>query len=400
MELLVARRYLFSPHARSVVNLISGLSVAAVAIPVAAMIILLSVFNGFEGLIRGMYTSLDADLTLSPRKGVTFAVEAVDSAALRGVEGVEALSFILEQSALLEHEGRQATALVRGVDDNYAQVLPMSGESVRGDGRVRLGDLDRLVMGESMAYLLGIRTLADADVTLYAVRRGGFSSLLPMANYRTATLPVVGLFSLDMESEQRYLFTSLRRARELFQYPDKASSLLIRLAEGASPERVREAVGQVVGEEFEVQTREELRSSFYRIMRYEKWGIFFIALMVLCIASFSVVGALSMLIVEKRKERQTLRALGASTQQIRRIFRYEGYLICGWGALIGVGLGVALSLIQQHFGLLEIPAESFLMKSYPVEFRWEDLGAVLLSLTLVAWILARVTVHSMIKKSA
>lgn len=400
MELLVARRYLFSPHARSVVNLISGLSVAAVAIPVAAMIILLSVFNGFEGLIRGMYTSLDADLTLSPRKGVTFAVEAVDSAALRGVEGVEALSFILEQSALLEHEGRQATALVRGVDEDYAQVLPMSGESVRGDGRVRLGDLDRLVMGKSMAYLLGIRTLADADVTLYAVRRGGFSSLLPMANYRTATLPVVGLFSLDMESEQRYLFTSLRRARELFQYPDKASSLLIRLAEGASPERVREAVGQVVGEEFEVQTREELRSSFYRIMRYEKWGIFFIALMVLCIASFSVVGALSMLIVEKRKERQTLRALGASTQQIRRIFRYEGYLICGWGALIGVVLGVALSLIQQHFGLLEIPAESFLMKSYPVEFRWEDLGAVLLSLTLVAWILARVTVHSMIKKSA
>ena len=381
---LFARRYLFSSQSRSVVNLISGLSVAAVAMPVAAMIILLSVFNGFESLVKSMYSAFDADLTVSPRQGQTFAQRDLDTAALARIPGVGALSFTLEQSALLEHGGRQATATIRGVDDAYGAVFQLGDAVSAGEWRVRLGDLERLVVGQSMAWMLGIRSLADADVTLYAVRRGSFSSLLPLENYTRRTEPVGGVYTLDLETERTYVLASLRLAQELFGYPGRASA-------------VRKAVAEAAGDGFRVRTRDELRASFYRIMTYEKWGIFFIALLVLIIASFSVVGALAMLIVEKRDDISTLRALGADTGLVRAVFRTEGFLICGLGAVAGMTLGVATTLSQQYFGLIEIPAETFLTKSYPVEFRPTDLAVVAASFAAVAALLSNITVRSMIK---
>lgn len=395
----IARRYLFSPHSRSVVNLISGLSVAAVAVPVAAMVILLSVFNGFETLVKSMYSAFDADLTLTPRRGQTFVQTDLDTAALRRIPGVAALSCTLEQSVLLEHAGRQATATVRGVDDSYGEVFDLEDAVTTGEWRVRLGDLERLVIGQSMAWMLGIRTLADADVTLYAVRRGSFSTLLPMDNYTRRTEPVGGVYVLDLDTERTYVLSSLRLAQSLFEAEGRVSGVVFRLTPDADVERTREVVSAAAGDSFRVQTRDELRASFYRIMTYEKWGIFFIALLVLVIASFSVVGALSMLIVEKRRDIATLRALGADTPLLRRIFRTEGMLICGLGAVIGLLLGVSLSLVQQHFGVIEIPAESFLTKSYPVKFRLSDLFAVAVSFALVAVLLADVTVRSMIKNT-
>lgn len=392
-----ARRYLFSPKSHSVVNLISGLSVVAVAMPVAAMIILLSVFNGFESLVKSMCSAFDADLTVTPRQGQTFAADAVDTAAVARIDGVEAFSFILEQSALLEHAGRQATATVRGVDDAYGEVFPLAEAIPSGEFRVRLGDLERLVMGQSMAYMLGVRTLADADVNVYAVRRGSFSSLLPFDNYTRRTVPLGGVYSLDLETERTYVLASLRLAQELFSHPGRVSGLVVRLREGADAERVRQALEQRLGGEYRVRTRYELRASFYRIMTYEKWGIFFISLLVLLVASFSVVGALAMLIVDKRRDIATLRALGADTSLVRAVFRSEGLLICGLGALFGVVLGVGASLVQQHFGLIGIPAETFLTKSYPVEFRFGDLVVVLAAFGLVAYVISNITVRSMVK---
>lgn len=394
---LFARRYLFSAESRSVVNLIAGLSVVAVAMPVAAMIILLSVFNGFEGLVRSTWSAFDAQLTVVPREGSTFAVDRIDTAALTRIPEVERCSFILEQSALLQHKGRQAIATVRGVDDAYDAVLGWSDAVVAGDGAVRIGDLERMVVGQAMAAQLGIRSLADAHVDAYAVRRGTVPSLLPSANYTRRTVLTGGVFALDGETEQRYVLVSLRLARNLFNYPDRASALLLRLAEGSDPDRTKKAVAQIAGDEFDVRTRYELRASFYRIMTYEKWGIFFIALLVLVIASFSVIGALTMLIVEKRNDIETLRALGADNRLVRSIFRTEGLLICALGAGVGVAIGVAATLAQQYFGWIELPADSFLTKSYPVEFRLGDLAAVVAAFAAIAFLLSDGTTRSLIK---
>ncbi len=393
----VARRYLFSPDSRSVVNLISGVSVVAVAMPVAAMIVLLSVFNGFESLVRSMYSAFDADLTITPAEGQSFACASLDTAAVARTPGVEALSFLLEQSALADHEGRQAAVVVRGVDAAYFDVLPLDG-ALRGSGAGRDGD-PRLVLGAALAGQLGIRR-ADEPVDLYAVRRGGFSSLLPVANYSRERVAAGGFFSLDLDTERRYLLAPLALAQELFDREGRASALVLRLAPGTDAAVARRAVAAAAGDGFRVATRAELRASFYRIMTYEKWGIFCIGLLVLVVASFSVVGALVMLVVEKRRDIATLRALGADTALVRAVFRAEGLLICAWGALLGTLLGVGASLAQQHLGLIELPADSFLTSSYPVEFRPGDLAAVLAAFAAVALVLSHFTVRSMVKKHA
>lgn len=394
---LFARRYLFSRKSHAVINLIAGVSAVAVAMPVAAMIILLSVFNGFERLARSMNATFDADLTVMPAKGQLFDAAAIDTAALGRLPQVAALSLVAEQSVLLEHGQRQVIARIRGVDDRYGEVFPVANTVTAGKYEVRRGDLDRIVLGQGMAYDLGVRSLADTRIGIYAIRRGSFSTLLPLDGYTRRTVPVSGLYTLDAETESRYALTSLRLARELFGCNERASALLLRLRDGTDPAAARQAVAERVGEGFAVRTREQMNPSFYRIVAYEKWGVFFISLLVLVVASFSVVGALSMLMIDKREDVRTLRALGADTGLVRRIFIREGLLISALGAVCGLALGVGCSLVQQRYGLIRIPAETFLLRSYPVVFRPSDLLLVVAAFSAVAYSVSRLTVYSMIK---
>lgn len=398
LTLFFARRYLFSRKSRSVVNLIAALSVVAVAVPVAAMVILLSVINGFEALIRNSGSVFDADLRITPREGRTFDPAVLDTAALSRTEGLATWSAILEERILLEANDRQATATLRGADDRYGSVLPLAGQVTEGDARLRLGDLDYLLLGRAMARRLAIRSLTGAEVRLYAVRRNSFSPLLPFDNYTARTLPVGGLFEVDYDTENACLVAPLRAVQRLLDRPGRVSAILVRAAEPAAVERLRRTLGERLGDAFRIESREELSASVYRLVRYEKWGVFFIALLVLVDAAFSIVGALSMLILEKRGERAALRALGATDAFVRAVFRREGYLICALGGALGLLLGTGLSLAQQHFGLIEIPADSFLTKSYPIAFRWSDLLAILPAFALVAWSLTTLTVHNMLKK--
>lgn len=392
---LFARRYLFSTKSRSVINLIAALSVVAVAIPVAAMVILLSVTNGFEGLIHNSYSVFDADLTVRAKEGQSFPIERLDTARIASLKGVESYSLILEQKVLLEANGHQTTVTLRGVDDRYPEVLPLDQAVNVGESSYRLGELERLVMGHATAYELGFRQLLGARVNLYAVRRGSFSSLVPFANYATRqNIPVVGLFAVDYAAEREYLIAPLSLAAELAERPNEASSLLIRSDHASA---VKATLKELLGEEFEVLEREELRASFYRLVKLEKWGIFFISLLVLLIASFSIVGALSMLVIEKREERDTLRALGATERFIRTIFCREGYLICLLGGGIGLAIGITLSLAQQHLGLIRMPVETFLSNSYPVTLQVTDLLLIVVVTALIGRGLSTLTVHQMLK---
>ena len=358
-----ARRYFFSKKSHSVINLIAGVSVVSVAVPVAAMIVLLSVFNGFEQLVRSMNSHFDADLTLTPREGQTFGIESLDTAALRRLPGVEAVSLALEQSALMEYRGRQAMVTVRGVADGYDRVVPVAECITAGDYAVRLGDLDRLVVGRGVAYELGLRSLGESDGVLYALRRTGFSSLLPVEGYT-------------------------RRQAEV---------AVVRVARGARPAEVKRRVAEAAGGAFEVRTRDELNASFYTIMQYEKWGIFLISLLVLVIASFSIVGTVVMLVLDKRPEFVALGAMGADTRFVRRIFFFEGGLIGVLGAGAGVVLGVGLCLVQHYFGVIEIPADSFLVKSYPVLLRGGDVAAVVAAFAVVMGAMTAVTVRRAVR---
>ena len=381
-----ARRYLFSPKSRSVINVIAGVSVLSFAMPVAAMIVLLSVLNGFGDFAKSMSSAFDADLTVAPREGQTFASAEIDSLALTRVKGVGVVSYLLEQQVLLERDGLQTMATLRGVDDRYTEVFPIEETIPLGSWSVRTGDLDRLVLGRDMARTLGIRSLVRAEVAVYALRRGSFSSLLPVDGYSVRRLDVGGLFFLDLESENEYALTSLRAAQELFDRPGRISAISVRVADDADAEKVRREIAGIVGDDFTVRTRDEMNALF-------------ISLLVLVLASFSVVGTLVMLMIEKRDVVATLRALGADTKLIRSIFVGEGLLIGGLGASIGAVLGVGFCLAQQHFGMIRIPVDTLLLYSYPVEMRWSDLLIVAAAFGAVILAISELTVRSVMKNN-
>ena len=396
---LFARRYLFSRNSRSVINIISGVSLVAVSVPVAAMIILLSVFNGFEGLVRQTWSAFDADLTVMPVRGVTFGVKEIDISKVEASDVVEATSFIVEQEALITHGEHRATVTVRGVDEHYAEVVPLVETIVAGDCRLCSGEeMDNILLGQGVAYALGSNFSNENGVKVYAVRRNSFSSLLPMDGYAVAELPVAGIFAVDAETDGSNVITTLRRAQSLFDYPSAATSLLVKVGTDVLHDEAKIAVQQIVGEEFNVKTRNELNATLNRLMLYEKWGIFFIALMVLVIASFSIVGALVMLIIDKKKDIATLRAFGADVPLVRRIFTAEGVLICGIGGCVGLLLGIALVLVQQHFGIIRMPTEGFLVDVYPVELRIADVVMVVSAFVVVVPLISAMTVRTMIKR--
>lgn len=394
---LFARRYLFSAKSHSVINVISAVSVVAVGVPVAAMIILMSVFNGFAGLVDGMQSAFDADLEVRPREGKTFMTDALPTDSIRSIEGVRGVSFALEQSALAEYGGRQVVITVRGVDDNYTDVLPMTDYVQTGEFELRLGEIEQACVGSSVAYRLGVRTFLDTPLNLYSPRRGEISTLLPIDAYTHRRTWPSGVFMISGDVDDSYILTTIELAQSLFDYDGRASQLLVDVRDEASLERTRDAVQRAVGDDFKVVTRLEQQAALYRIMKYEKWGIFFISLLVLIIASFSIVGSLAMLIIDKRDNITTLRAIGARTEFVRSIFTGQGALIGLLGAAIGLVLGVGICWAQQHFGLIEMPGTTFVVRHYPVEMKLTDILLIIAAMAIVTMAITQLTVRTMIR---
>ena len=410
LKWLFARRYLVSRKSHSVINIIAAVSVLSVAVSVAAMVILLSVFNGFAEVVQQTYAAVDADMEIRPAGGAAEGgapaiLEANESnrRLLVSVQGVEAVSYVVERQAMLESAGRRMLCLVRGVDEGYGATVPLAGHVVRGDAGVSAGDTDRMLLGDGVAYALGVFSVAGNSVRVWSLGGGRIGSLLPMGGLRSGEFPVCGFFSIDRESDGNMAVIPLRAAQRLFGTGSRADAVAVRVAEGSSAGRVRAAVAASLeatadgGAGVKIVTREEKNSAFYRIMRYEKWGIFFVSALVLAIASLAIVGTVTMLIVEKRGERPVLRSMGAGTGFVRGVFVREGLLIAGAGGLAGLVLGTLLTLAQQHFGIISMPDAGFLVDSYPVKLQAGDIAAVLATFVTVAWCVSMLTVHSMVK---
>ena len=398
LPLFFARRYLFSRKSHSVINIISGVSAFSVAVPVVAMVVLLSVFNGFEGLIKTMYRSFDPDLAIMPARGQVFATDSVPRDELLRIDGVREVSYSLDGNALLEYRGHQFFGMIRGVDSLYAEVVPVDSMTVEGQYRLRFGDMPEAFVGQGVASALGVRTGLSSPITVYVPRRGRVSPLLPYSFYRQQPVFPSGVFALEAEIDGEYVFVPLDFAQRLFDYSGRASAAAVRLAEGASAARVKEAVAERLGDDFRVLTRYEQKESFYRIMTYEKWGIYFIILLVLLVASFSLIGSLAMLIIDKRKDMRTLMTLGADVPLLRKIFVSEGMMVYLLGAAGGLVLGLALALGQQHFGWLKLSGQTFLLDAYPVEVHAADLVWITLTFVVMSYLISSLTVRTMIPR--
>ena len=398
LPLFFARRYLFSKKSHSVINIVSGVSAFSVAIPVMAMVILLSVFNGFEGLIKSMYRSFDPDIRITPVRGKVFPIDSLPRERFLAIDGVRDAAYALEDNAVFEYRDRQAFGTMCGVDSLYRQVVPLDSLRTEGVFQLQFGDFPEAYVGQGMAYALGIRVNLNSPISVYVPRRGRVSPLLPYSFYKKQNIFPSGVFALEAEVDGKYVIVPLHFAQELLDYPGQASSVAIRLEADASPQRVQQQIGQWLGDDYKIQSRYQQKESFYRIMMYEKWGIYFIILLVLVIASFSLIGSLVMLIIEKRKDSQTLVTMGADTKLLRKIFVAEGMLIYLIGAGGGLLLGVALALAQQHFGFLKLSGETFLIDAYPVEVHPSDLALVIVTFVSVSYLISVLTVRAMIPK--
>ena len=398
LDLLIAARYIRSPKSHSVINIISVVSVVAMAVPVAAIILLLSIFNGLEQMTSELYQAIDADLRLTPKQGTTLHLSQLDTALIRKTDGVAHLSLMLEQSALAEANQCQTLVSVKGVDENYCNVVTIKDKMQSGLFTTSFDGNGCIVAAHGAAHDLGLlrHNSIGEQISLYTINRKRFSSILPVGGFSRCDMPMTGIVVIDQQSSH-YLFTDLKTAQKLFSYPDQVSSIELKLEPEANAERVKQQINEVCGSVAEVKTRYE-SNSIYRLMALEKWGVFIIAMVVMAVASLSIVGTLVMVVIDKRNDIETLRTMGASHSMIESIFRSEGYLMALLSLVIGVALGVGLALVQQTLGLVRLNTETLMIDAYPVELHLVDVVLTIVAYASIAWLIIRFTVRGTLSK--
>ena len=402
----IARRYLFSKKSHNAINVISGVSVCGVALATLAMVCTLSVFNGFRDLVATMFTAFDPELKITSVNGKVFDSEDERIQSLRQWPEIEVFSCSLEDNAMVQYKGRQAMVVIKGVEDNFSQLTAIDNILYgRGDFVLHDEVVDYAIPGIELVSVLGTGIKFLNPLEIYAPKRGTRINVAnPTTSFQTDYLHSSGLvFAVNQQKyDASYILTSLSFARNLFQYDTEVSSVELKLLPNASLSQVKDKVQDLLGADFKVQDRYEQQLDTYRIMEVEKLISYIFLTFILLIACFNVIGSLSMLIIDKRKDVETLRNLGADNKLVYRIFLLEGCLISFMGALIGVVLGLALCLIQQEFGILSLGsgdmAGSFVVDAYPVSVQLGDVFLVLITVLLVSILSVQYPVRYLFKK--
>lgn len=380
-DFFIAKRYLFAKKSHNVINIISIISVLGVMVGTAGLIIVLSVFNGFSDLVVSLYNSFDPDLKISPVAGKSFDPVMVDYNGLKNIEGVEFISNSLEENALLKYGERQFIATIKGVDSNFFKIANIENSIV--DGSLMLEDekSSYAVVGGGIAYSLSLSLNDPFNVlSVYVPKKGKPVALTnPEEAFNIDVIRPSGIFAIQQDFDTKYVLVPLRFAREIIGHESKITSIEIGLAPGADEEKVKAQVKTIIGDKLKVQTRLQQHEFLYRILKSEKWAVYFILSFILIIAIFNIIGSLNMLIIEKKKDIGILKALGAEDKLIRNIFLTEGIMITMLGAVVGLFLGGIICFLQQQFGFIKLEnADSFLIDSYPVAMEFMDFLYVIL----------------------
>ncbi len=385
LPLKIAWRYLVSKKGHQAVNIISIVAVCGVVVATAALICVLSVFNGFRGLIMGKLAMLDPEIAITATMGKTIndADSVID--AVSGIPGVQRAVPVIVDQALAVYAQNQMPVRLKGVPDDYNTMNDMDSIIVDGEWKLRDQVSRYIVVGAGPAVRLMVRPEFLGMVYLYAPQRQGHVNIAnPMGAFRQDSLFVSGVFQLQQNSyDADLIYVPLDVAQELFDYETEATQIEIKLAPNADEQQVMHTIGKILGRSYQVQNRLMQQREAYRLVNIEKWMAFLLLAFILVIATFNVISTLSLLIIEKDDSIATLRALGANDRQISRIFVLQGWLITLAGAITGVVIGLILCLCQQQFGWLRLSGDpaNMIINAYPVEVQWSD---VLVTLALVA----------------
>lgn len=383
-----ALRYFRARKSTSAINIIAWVSVAAIAVGTAALITVLSVFNGFTGLVKSLYSSFYPALKVMPSSGKTILLTEAQLKEIAAVPGVAHFSQSIEEKAVLRYGEDQTIAVLKGVDRQFVQVAGVQDKIVRGEFDLGQENGFSAVLGIGIETALGVDVEHSfVPVNVYMPKRDAgvsFNAAMPEQSLNSGVIYPVGTFAIQQEFDSKYVLTDIGFLRNLMNLrPGEMSSLEISLQPGASEKRAKRSIQALLGEQAKVLTRVEQNATIYNVMQTEKWVVYVFLSFILVIAAFNMIGSLSMLVIEKQKDITILKAMGGRNSLIQRIFLGEGLIIAGAGSVLGFTIAITICLLQQRFGLVKLGGGSFLIDAFPVEMHWEDFVLVIVTILVI-----------------
>ena len=400
LPLFIAGRYLFAKKSHNVINIISAISAVGMAIGTAALIIILSIYNGFDELVKSTLSNVEPDILITPAKGKVFIPNGETFDRIRQNPLIDEYDLILQENVFVDYDGHQGIAKAKGVDSAFEAESPLAEHITNGEFSLHKGQLPQMVVGAGLAYKMGMNPAFLASAELYfPIRDRNFSLANPAASIETVRMRPSGIFSVNQQIDDDLMIVPIEEMRKLLGYEEEVSGVEIRLAEGSTAKDIRSAIKHIqkeLGPEFKVLDRFRQNPSLYKMMRYEKAAIFLILIFVIIIIALNIFGSITMLIIEKKDDIETYRSLGATDQMLRRTFTLEGWLISLLGLAAGLVIGIGFSLAQQNFGFIKMPG-SFLVNAYPVILQWQDVLATIIGVALIGYIIALLPVRRNIR---
>lgn len=397
--LYIARRYLFARKNQNAINIISAISMLGVGVGAMALVVILSVFNGFDAVVKSLFNAFDPDVKITAVEGKTFVPDQRFE-ELKSLPGVLNVAEILEENALLKYDDRQHIATIKGADESFIKVTGIDSMIYEGDMVLKDRSRSYAVVGQGVAYSLQIGLNFVEPLFVYMPKRVGRINLANPDNaFKRKYIYPSGIFAIEQDYDSKYVIVPIDFMRDLLDYDNEVSSVEIKLDPGFPADEVEANIESLLGNNFLVQNRAEQNQVFYRVMKSEKYAIFLILTFILIIASFNIIGSLSMLIIDKKSDIRSLRNMGAGPRLISRIFLIEGWLISIVGSVIGITLGTLISWIQDRFELLKLGGSgNFVIDAYPVDLQAGDVLLVWITVLLIGFLAALYPVRQISKK--
>lgn len=395
----IATRYLFSKKSHSAINIISAISVGGVAVVTAAMIIVLSVFNGFEGLVISLYDISEPPVRIAPARGKTMHPDTIPMDAILGIAGVIETVEVLEEACLLRYRDKQYFARVKGVSENYLKASGVGEKVTDGQAVLRSQGASRILLGAGVAYYLdaGINDPIN-PIEVYVPRRGVRGGIDPSKAFQVQQVFPSGIYSVQQDFDVNYVLAPLDFVRRLLEHGQTVSAIEVYTAPKANMEEVRDRVQELLGDSYVVKDRYQQNELLYKIMKSEKWAVFLILAFILMVSIFNVTGSLTMLILDKRKDIDILRSMGADEPLVRRVFLLEGLFITMSGAIIGLTVGLSVCWAQIAYGFVPLQASgNYVVQSYPVQIHALDVVYVLITVSLIGLLASWLPVFKVIR---
>lgn len=395
----VARRYLLSKKSHNVINIISMISVIGVATGTMALIIVLSVFNGFEGLIKSVFSTFDPDLKITITEGKVFEPNTPAFDSVKNLNFVDIVCPTLEENVLLEYSGKQHAAVIKGVPEQFRSLSKIDTMIAEGNYILNQGDNSYAVVGSGIAYFLSIGINFLDPIFVYFPKRSQRSMVNPLKAFNKKYIFPKGIFQIQQEIDSKYMLVPIEFARNLLDYSTEVSAIEIKLMPNTDADKAKIKISDLIGDKFTIKTQFEQHEVLYRVMQSERFAIYLILTFILIVASFNIIGSISMLIIDKKEDIATLRSMGLDKNNLQRIFLFEGWMISIGGAIVGMILGFLLCWMQQQFGFIKLDSMgSFLVDYYPIKMKTFDFIGVFVTVVVIGLVASWYPVKYFIKR--